>query len=149
MGITVFAVALALLPLPAGQTLGTYSILLVALVYSITLWRMLKGTQAGWTVGAVPTLVDGLLCAGLIPFVGGFDSPFSAILYAVVVEAGMRLGFARSMLLAGAIGLIDLTLRITHGDGIDAAFTVRTGMLVMVSVGIVKLIRANTTCGTV
>src|SRR5438876_11226335 len=40
---------------------------------------------------ALPILVDGLLCALMLPLVGGFDSPYYAVLYAVVVSAGMRL----------------------------------------------------------
>jgi diguanylate cyclase (GGDEF)-like protein len=132
LGITLFAVALALRPLDARTMLAAYGVLVVAFVFSLTLARLIKQRRSGLLVGVVPTLVDGLLCAAMLPLVGGFDSPFYAVLYVVVVSAGMRLGFAPASLLAAVIAAIDFTSRLSqHGAG-DPAFVVRSGVLLMI-----------------
>ena len=131
VGISVFAVALGLHPLGANTMAAAYGVLALAFIYSLALLRLIKRRHSGVLVGFVPTLVDGLLCALMLPLVGGFDSPFYAVLYAVVVSAGMRLGFARGLLLAAAIAAVDLLWRIGGGSGADAAFTVRSGVLFM------------------
>src|SRR5438132_8639160 len=131
LGITLFALALALRPLDPRTMIAAYAVLGVAFAFSLTLARLIKQRRTGLLVGFVPTLVDGLLCAAMLPLVGGFDSPFYAVLYAVVVSAGMRLGFARGLLLAAAIAAVDLLWRIGGGSGADAAFTVRSGVLFM------------------
>jgi diguanylate cyclase (GGDEF)-like protein len=82
-------------------------------------------------VVGLPTVFDGLLCAFMIPIMGGFDSPFYVMMYAVVVAAGMRLGFGRGMLLAVAIALIDGSSRLIQGDEIGAAFVLRSGILIL------------------
>ncbi|TMF05874.1 MAG: EAL domain-containing protein [Chloroflexi bacterium] len=131
VGIGVFAIALGLHPLGANTMVAAYGVLALAFIYSLTLLRLIKRRHSGVLVGFVPTLVDGLLCALMLPLVGGFDSPYYAVLYAVVVSAGMRLGFARGLLLAAAIAAVDLLWRIGGGSGVDAAFTVRSGVLFM------------------
>ncbi len=95
VGISVFAIALGLHPLGTRTMVAAYGVLALAFIYSLTLLRLIKRRHSGVLVGFVPTLVDGLLCALMLPLVGGFDSPYYAVLYAVVVSAGMRLGFAR------------------------------------------------------
>jgi diguanylate cyclase (GGDEF)-like protein len=132
VGITVFAIALALHPLAAAQTLAAYGVLAVAFVYSLVLLHLLNRNHRGWLVGSVPTLGDGLLCAAMLSIVGGFDSPFYVVLYAVIVSAGMRLGFRRALALAAGVAAIDGGWRL-HGDvGLDAPFVVRSGMLFLI-----------------
>jgi diguanylate cyclase (GGDEF)-like protein len=129
VGIAVFAVALALNALPAAETLLAYGILAVACAYNLTVQHLVRQRLAGWLVGSMPTLVDGLLCAAMITLVGGFDSVFYVVLYAVVVSAGMRLGFGRGALLAASIALINLVWSVSVGKGVDSAFIVRSGVL--------------------
>jgi len=126
VGISVFALALWLHPLNALSMAAAYGVLALALVFSLALLRLIKRRHSGVLVGFVPTLVDGLLCALMLPLVGGFDSPFYAVLYAVVVSAGMRMGFSRGLLVAAAIATVDLVWHIGGGSGPDAAFTVRS-----------------------
>src|SRR5205085_2124167 len=121
----------ALHPLEARQTIAAYGVLAVAAMYNLVLLRLLERKHSGVMVSFVPTLGDGLLCAAMIALVGGFDSPYYPILYAVVVSAGMRLGFVRGVVLAGAIIVIDLAWRITQNEGVDAAFIVRSGVLLL------------------
>ena len=132
LGITLFALALALHPLRPLSMLAAYSVLAVAFGFSLVLVRLITQRRSGLLVGFAPTLVDGLLCAAMLPLVGGFDSPFYAILYAVVLSAGMRLGFGPANLLALAISAVDYTWRVSQGQGADSAFVVRSGVLFMI-----------------
>jgi diguanylate cyclase (GGDEF)-like protein len=79
--------------------------------------------------GSITTFGDGALCATLIAIVGGFESPFYAILYAIVISAGMRLGFARGMVLASAIAVVDAIGKLSAEQQLDTAFTIRSGVL--------------------
>jgi diguanylate cyclase (GGDEF)-like protein len=130
VGIAVFAVALAFNPTSKERTIAAYGILAVAFTWNLVLLRVLRHAPPKLVVG-LPTLADGLLCAAMIPLLGGFESPFYAVMYAVTVAAGMRLGFGRGMLLAAAISMIDGSSRLIQGDDLGAAFVVRSGVLVL------------------
>jgi diguanylate cyclase (GGDEF)-like protein len=120
----------SLYPFEAHQRAQLHVMLAVATAYNFGLLWLIR--RRFWAVrdGSLPTLCDGLLCAAMVAIVGGFESPFYAILYSIVISAGMRLGFARGMVLAGAIGVIDAAGKVVGGDGIlDAAYVVRTGVL--------------------
>ena len=132
LGISLFALALAMRPLELRAMVAAYAVLAVAFAFTLKLAWLIKQRRSGLLVGSVPTLVDGLLCATMLPIVGGFDSPFYAVLYAVVISAGMRLGFASASLLAAAIAAIDFAWRLSQGGAADPAFVVRSGMLFMI-----------------
>src|SRR5579859_725229 len=128
VGIGVFAVALGFNP--NDRTFAAYCVLAVALTFNLLLARMLRRAPLKLVIG-LPTLADGLLCATMIPLLGGFESPFYVVMYAVTVAAGMKLGFGPAMLLAATIALIDGSSRLTQGNGLDAAFIVRSGVLLL------------------
>jgi len=132
VGITLFALALALRPLDPRSMVAAYGVLGVAFAFSLTLARLIKQRRSGLLVGFVPTLVDGLLCAAMLSLVGGFDSHFYAVLYAVVVSAGMRLGFASASILSTAITVIDFASRSSQDGAADPAFVIRSGVLFMI-----------------
>ncbi len=130
VGIAVFAVALALNITSRERTIAAYCVLAVAFGYNLVLLRVIRDAPPKLVVG-LPTLADGLLCAAMIPLLGGFESPFYAVMYSVTVAAGMRLGFGRGMLLAALVSLIDGSSRLIQGDDLGAAFIVRSGVLVL------------------
>src|SRR5438067_7959354 len=130
VGIAVFALALPLNQSSKERTIAAYGVLAVAFTWNVVLVRVLRHSPPKLVV-ALPTLADGLLCAAMIPLLGGFESPFYAVMYAVTVAAGMRLGFGRGMLLAVAIALIDGSSRVIQGDDLGAPFVIRSGVLVM------------------
>ena len=132
LGITLFALALALHPLNPLSVAAAYSVLAVAFGFSLILVRLIKQRRSGLLVGFAPTLVDGLLCAAMLPLVGGFNSPFYAVVYAVVLSAGMRLGFGPANLLALAISAVDYAWCVSQGEGAGSAFVVRSGVLFMI-----------------
>src|SRR5579859_2113237 len=130
VGIAVFALGLAFSHHPPTQTYVACVILALAFVYNLVLTRVLR-RAAHRLIIALPTLIDGLLCAAMIPLLGGAESPFYAVMYAVVVAAGMRSGFGRGMLLATAIVLIDGLSRYVQGDELGASYVVRSGVMFM------------------
>ncbi len=123
------APALLLSNFPHTQATQAFALLGVALLYNLGLYALVR-RQFRWIMdGSLPTFGDGALCAMMIPIVGGFESPYYSILYAIVISAGMRLGFVRGMVLATAIATIDGAGKFTHDQGIDAAYTIRSGVL--------------------
>src|SRR5437868_5710601 len=112
VGIVVFALALAYHPMMGTeQVLGGYLVLVVAAAYNLTLQELLKRRQTGFMVSTLPTAGDGMLCAAMLALVGGFDSPFYTVLYAVAVSGGMRLGIGRGMVLVVAVTLFEAIWR--------------------------------------
>src|SRR5260370_42458067 len=115
VGILTFAIALALNITSREKQIAAYCILGVALTWHLVLLRVLRNAPPKLVVG-LPTLADGLLCATMIPLVVGFESPFYAVMYSVTVAAGMRLGFGRGMVLAGAVSLIAVSSSFLSGN---------------------------------
>src|SRR3981081_4067614 len=130
VGILTFAVALALNITTRERTVAAYCILGVALIWNLVLLRVLRNAPPKLVVG-LPTLADGLLCAAMIPLLGGFESPCYAVMYSVTVAAGMRLGFSGGMVLAAAVSLIDGSSRLLEGNDLGPGFIVRSGVLVL------------------
>jgi diguanylate cyclase (GGDEF)-like protein len=106
-----------------------FGMLALAAAYNASLMHLLRRRYALVADGTLPTLGDGLLCATMVAIVGGFESPFYAILYAIVISAGMRLGFVRGMVLGSAIAAVDAVGKIAAAEALDAAYVVRSGVL--------------------
>jgi len=129
MAIGFCAPALALYDMAPEQHIAAFMLLGVALLYNCALSYMIRRGYRGVMDGSAATFGDGVLCAAMIAIVGGFDSPFYVILYAVVIAAGMRLGFARGMVLAMPIAIVDAIGKLSNDQSLDAAFTIRSGVL--------------------
>ncbi|HEV7664134.1 MAG TPA: EAL domain-containing protein [Chloroflexota bacterium] len=129
LGIATFSLALATHALPSDETVAAYGVLLVAAAYNLVLLYLLRQPRMTWLLGILPTIGDGLLCAAMLTLVGGFETSYYNVLYAVLVASAMRLGFAQATRVAILIGIIDLGVRVSHGQGLDAAYIVRTGVL--------------------
>ena len=129
LGIAFVGVALAIHPseVPLGLA---YAILGVALVYTLVLRRLILSGHAAVEDGSLPAAGDVLLCAAMLPILGGFVFPFYAILYLVTLSAGIRLGLVRGTLLAVSIGALDALTRVIGGESLaDPGYIVRTGVL--------------------
>jgi len=129
LGIAFCIVAFASYPFEPVQKLQAFAMLGTAAIYNVVLARLIWRRFGLVADGTLPTLGDGLLCAAMLGIVGGFESPFYVILYAVVISAGMRLGFARGIMLAAPIATIDAIGKFAAGQPLDAAYVVRTGVL--------------------
>jgi len=134
VGIGVFSIALALGSLPRQQALAAYTVLALASAHNLLLLHLIRRGARTVRDGWLPLLADGLLCAAMLWVVGGADTPFYPILYAVVVAAGMRHGLARGTLLGAAIATCDALSRLAQGGALDSLFVIRSGVLFMVVV---------------
>jgi diguanylate cyclase (GGDEF)-like protein len=130
LAIVFVALGLALHGLPRAQTAAAFAVLAAAFAYTLVLQQLIRQHAPGVEDSTLPTLADGVLCAVMFPILGGFENPFYAVLYLVMISAGIRLGFVRAMLLACLIGAIDGFGEILAGDAFGAAYIVRTGTLV-------------------
>jgi len=129
LAIAFVAVALGVNSLPEASTTAAYGVLVAAFAYSVTLQLLIRRRSSLVERGTLPTVGDGVLCALMFPILGGFENPIYAVLYLVMISAGIRLGFIRGILLAGSIGLIDGIGMFSANGMLGAAFTVRTGVL--------------------
>src|SRR5262249_41219045 len=110
-----------------------YCVLLVATLYNLTLHELIRRRSAGFLVSTLPTVGDGMLCAAMLALVGGFDSPFYTVLYAVAVSGGMRMGFGRGIVLVAAVTLFEAIWRAATGATVaEAGLIVRAGMLFLI-----------------
>jgi diguanylate cyclase (GGDEF)-like protein len=126
-------VALPFHPAPGFPLALAYAILGIALAYTIVLRRLIAAGHPAVEDGTLPATGDVLLCAAMLPILGGFVFPFYAILYLVMLSAGIRLGFRRGMLLALSIVALDAAVRFVSGGSIeDAAYIIRTGVLLAI-----------------
>src|ERR1051326_7988614 len=130
LGIAFVGIALASHP-SAEVPLGlAYAILGIAFLYTLVLRRLIVSGHKAVEDGTLPATGDVLLCAAMLPILGGFVFPFYAILYLVMLSAGIRLGFRRGMLLAPSIAALDAAVRFASGASLeDTAYIVRTGVL--------------------
>ncbi|HEY3061412.1 MAG TPA: EAL domain-containing protein [Chloroflexota bacterium] len=123
------APALGLYQMPPLQHTAAFTLLGVALIYNFALFCLIRREHRWVADGSIATFGDGVLCAAMIAIVGGFESPFYVLLYAIVISAGMRLGFARGMVLATPIAVVDAMGKLSNDQPIDAAYTIRSGVL--------------------
>jgi diguanylate cyclase (GGDEF)-like protein len=133
LAIVFVGAALALHP-DVGVPVGfAYAILVVAFAYTLVLRRLIANGHRAVEDGTLPASGDVLLCAVMLPMMGGFVFPFYAILYLVTLSAGIRLGFQRGMLLAVSIAALDAASRFLDGGSIlDTAYVIRTGVLLAI-----------------
>jgi len=131
VGILVVAPALPLLNLPFGRLVAAYGILLFAISYNVVIRWWMQRRPALFASGYATTVFDSLLNIAMVLVGGGFNSPFSYILFTVTISVAMRYGYGPAMA---------MTLLFVGGDGLeniltrqppDAAFAFRSGFLVI------------------
>lgn len=133
LGIAIVGLALFFHVWPSAPTVPGYAILTIALAYTMVLrWLIGRGHRAVEN-GTLPTTGDVLLCASMLPIVGGFAFPFYSILYLVMISAGIRLGFKRGMLLALTIAVLDAATNVFYGTLLaQPGYGLRTGVLLAI-----------------
>jgi diguanylate cyclase (GGDEF)-like protein len=133
LGILFVGVALAVHPSSQVPREIAYGILVVALGYTILLRRLIKRGHRSVENGSLPAIGDVLLCATMLPVLGGFVFPFYAILYLVALSAGIRLGLWRGTLLVLSIAVLDAVTSLSKdGATLDSVYIVRTGVLLVI-----------------
>jgi diguanylate cyclase (GGDEF)-like protein len=133
LGILFVGGALAVHPSAGVPREIAFGILVVALGYTFLLRKLIKTGHTSVEDGSLPATGDVLLCAAMLPMLGGFVFPFYAILYLVALSAGIRLGLWRGMLLAVSIAVLDaLTSLSKEGAVLDSGYIIRSGVLLAI-----------------
>jgi diguanylate cyclase (GGDEF)-like protein len=127
--IGVFAIALALHQMPVAQTTAAYIVLAAGFGYTCLLLRLVRRRVTVVLDGSLPTIGDGMLCVAMFAALGGFETPFYSVLYAVAISAGMRLGLRRGVLMSAGIASVEGLGTLGAGHQVDGGFVVRSGML--------------------
>ena len=99
VGILVVAPALPLLNLPFGRLVAAYGILLFAISYNVVIRWWMQRRPALFASGYATTVFDSLLNIAMVLVGGGFNSPFSYIIWRAcgssTIGRSMRSSFGR------------------------------------------------------
>src|SRR6266852_5248912 len=90
VGILVVGPALPLLNLPLNSLLAAYAILIFAIGYNVGVRWWMQRRPDLFASGYVTTVSDSLLNIAMVLVGGGFNSPFSYILFTVTISVAMR-----------------------------------------------------------
>ena len=91
------APALLLMHLPASRLVAAYAILLAAVAYNVVVrWYMQRRPEL-FASGYITTVADSALNISMVLVGGGFDSPFSYILFTVTISVAMRYGYGPAL----------------------------------------------------
>jgi signal transduction histidine kinase len=125
LGIVFLAPTLLLVELPV-ERLPVYGVLLVAAAYNLAIQVMLQRRLALPVIGYITTVGDTLLDFAIVILGGGFDTPFSYILFTITVGAAMRYGYVPSAGMALMLVVGNAVDSLSHGHPLDASFALRS-----------------------
>src|SRR6266849_9347783 len=134
VGILVVGPALPFLNLPPDHLAAAYAILLFATAYNVVIRSWMQRRPDLFANGYVTTVCDSVLNIAMVSVGGGFNSPFSYILFTVTISVAMRYGYGPAMA---------MTLLSVAGEGMekiltrqapDAAFAFLAGFLVVTTI---------------
>ncbi|HEV8634061.1 MAG TPA: HAMP domain-containing sensor histidine kinase [Chloroflexota bacterium] len=133
LGILFLAPTLLLVDLPV-ERLPVYGVLLVAAAYNLAVQGMLQRRLALPVIGYLTTVGDTLLNFAIVSAGGGFDTPFSYILFTITVGAAMRYGYVPAAGMALMLVAGNAFDNLSHGRPLDANFAFRSLFLFVTSV---------------
>jgi diguanylate cyclase (GGDEF)-like protein len=129
LAILFVAAGLRVYLLSASELAAAYVVLCAGLLYSLLLLYLIEKQHPAVSDGVMPTVGDAVLCGAMFPVVGGFGTPFYAVLYLVVLSVGIRFGFKSGVLVAAFIGGIDAATSVATGGEITTSYMIRTGVI--------------------
>jgi signal transduction histidine kinase len=130
VGIAFVGPALPLLGLSPARLLFAYAILCAASVYNIAVRRYMQRYPRLFARGYITTIADSFLNIAMVGVGGGFNSPFSYILFTVLISVAMRYGYGPSMAMCLVLIGGDLVEAwFSRGVAWDASVALRAGFL--------------------
>src|SRR6266851_940912 len=131
VGMLAVGPALPLMHLPPNRLLPAYAILVAAIIYNITVRTFMRRRPDLFANGYVTTVFDSLLNISMVLVGGGFDSPFSYILFTVTIAVAMRYGYGPALAMTAIFTGSDAAEHFVFNSSPDAAFAFRSGFLVI------------------
>jgi signal transduction histidine kinase len=129
VGIFSITPVLPLLHLSPTRLTAAYAIILTATAYNITLRWLLVRRPRLFASGYLTTVADSLLNTSMVLVGGGFDSPFSYILFTVTIAVAMRYGYGPALAMSAFFVTVDALESAFAGQTPDAPFAFRCGFL--------------------
>ena len=131
LGVFSVGPVLPLMHLTPDRLVLAYAILTFAIAYNLAVRSYIKRRPDLFANGYITTVCDSLLNILMVLAGGGFDSPFSYILFTVTISVAMRYGYgpalASTVIYTGA----DALERIFSNTAPEASFAFRSGFLVI------------------
>ncbi len=131
VGIISVGPALLVMHLPQDRLLFAYSILAFATAYNVaTRWYMQRRPDL-FASGYITTAADSILNTAMVLVGGGFDSPFSYILFTVTISVGMRYGYGPALAMTLFFTATDALESLVTDYSFGASFAFRSGFLMI------------------
>jgi signal transduction histidine kinase len=129
IGILAVAPSLPWLHLSTERLVAGYAILLSAVIYNVAIrWYMQRRPDL-FANGYFTTVADGVLNIAMVLVGGGFDSPFSYMLFTVTISAAMRYGYGPALAMSLLFTLADTLESDVFRQHFDPQFAFRSGFL--------------------
>jgi signal transduction histidine kinase len=129
VGVLAVGPSLPLMHLPPNRLLIAYTILIFAIGYNLTVRWYMQRKPSWFATGYVTTVCDSLLNISMVLIGGGFDSPFSYILFTVTISVAMRYGYGPALAMTLIFTTSDFLEHLFVAQAPDAAFAFRSGFL--------------------
>ncbi len=129
IGIISIAPVLPLLHLSTPRLIAAYAIILAATAYNLAVRWFLTRRPSLFANGYLTTFADSLLNTVMVIVGGGFDSPFSYIIFTVTIAVAMRYGYGPALAMTGLFVSFDAAESAWAGQTPDASFAFRSGFL--------------------
>jgi signal transduction histidine kinase len=131
VGVLAVGPALPLMHLPTNRLIASVGILLGAVVYNGIVRWYIKRRPDLFASGYITTVCDSFLNMAMVLVGGGFDSPFSYVLFTVMISVAMRYGYGPSLAMTMIFTGSDAIEHVLFNQSADAAFAFRTGFLII------------------
>jgi len=129
VGMVSVAPVLPLMHLTPGRLVTAYAIIVAALFYNLGVRRYLPSRPSLFANGYLTTIADSFLNIAMVIIGGGFDSPFSYILFTITISVAMRYGYGPALAMSALFVGGDMLESLTQAQAPDAPFAFRSGFL--------------------
>jgi signal transduction histidine kinase len=117
--------------LPNSRMVAACAILIGAVVYNCVVRWYIQRRPDLFANGYLTTVCDSFLNMAMVLAGGGFDSPFSYVLFTVMISVAMRYGYGPSLAMTMIFTGTDAIEHVLFSQSADAAFAFRTGFLII------------------
>jgi signal transduction histidine kinase len=131
VGVLAVGPALPLMHLPSTRAVAAAAILVGAIVYNCIVRWYIQRRPDLFANGYLTTVCDSFLNMAMVLAGGGFDSPFSYVLFTVMISVAMRYGYGPSLAMTMIFTGTDAMEHVLFSHSADAAFAFRTGFLII------------------
>ena len=134
VGMLAVGPALLVVHLPIERLIAAYGILIFAVGYNMSLRWFMPRRPAMFASGYLTTAADTVLNISMVLVGGGFDSPFSYILFTGTMSVAMRYGYGPALAMAAIFILADAFESVWSAAPLDPAFAFRSGFLCITTI---------------